>query len=76
MPTSGAAREPYLCLEAPDCKAVIDFLGKYGVTIKATVEINPKTKKHEVYVIVTACDDRATILGEISAEIPKADERR
>ena len=63
-----------LSVEMPDTEATIDFMGQYGCTIKAKLEKNQKTGQFEIYVIVTADDDRNTILGEILAEVPEADQ--
>jgi hypothetical protein len=63
-----------LSVEMPDTEATIDFMGQYGCTIKAKLEKNQITGRVEIYVIVTADDDRNTILGEILAEVPEADQ--
>jgi hypothetical protein len=67
--------EKVLTVEQPDTTAKVDFLGPYGCTITAKLEKN-KTGNFEIYVIVTADDDRNSILGEIVAEVPEADNRR
>lgn len=62
--------ERYLSVEAPDTVAKVDFLGKFGFTVKISTE--EKNGKHFVNVSVAAEDDRNTVLGEIYEEIPKA----
>jgi hypothetical protein len=72
--TKAMAKTRHLTVEMPDTEATIDFMGQYGCTIKAKLEKNQKTGQFEIYVIVTADDDRNTILGEILAEVPEADQ--
>jgi len=59
-------RKQYLCIEWPDNKAVVDFLGPNSCNI--TIE----KEKNSLYICVKGNDDRATILGELSIEVPKA----
>jgi hypothetical protein len=67
-------REPYLSVEPPDTSATVDFLGPHGFAL--TVEVGKsRTGEPEVWVKVTACDDRSTILGEIVAIVPESDRR-
>jgi hypothetical protein len=67
-------RKNYLCIEAPDNTATVDFLGKFGCAVSIKIEKN-RHGKPELYVIAKACDDRSTILGEIVAEVPRANDR-
>ncbi len=61
----------YISVEQPDTEAKVDFMGPYGFTV--TIRHEPNNK---VYVSVIADDDQNTILGEILADIPPADDRR
>lgn len=66
--------EPCLTVEPPCTTATVDFLGDHGCTVKCSLKKNARTGQYEVCVVVTACDDRSTILGEIVAEVPEADQ--
>jgi hypothetical protein len=71
-----AMRDPrYLCIEAPDTSVTIDFLtGAFKCTAKLEVSTN-RHGEPEIYVKVTGCDDRATILIDQVAVIPEPDDR-
>jgi len=66
-------RKNYLCIEAPDTEATIDFLGTHGVVVKAKIEMFKG--KPRIYIIATACNDHATILGEILEYIPESEKQ-
>lgn len=68
----GNRKTPYLSVEAPDCVATIDFMGEYAVSITARREKNAKGET-VIWIKAVACDDRATILGEILEVIPESD---
>lgn len=66
--------KPYLCIEAPDNSATVDFLGKFGCIVTVKIEKN-RQGRPELYVMAKAADDQGTILGEILAEVPRSDDR-
>jgi hypothetical protein len=59
--------ERYMSIEQPDIKAVVDFLGRFGVVVKLTLESN------ELSVQVTGTDDRCTILLDECLTVPESD---
>lgn len=64
----------YLCIEAPDTEATVDFMGKHGVVVTLRLEKN-RHGEPQIYIMAKACDDQGTILGEILATIPESDDR-
>ena len=65
--TAGSIPRRYLQVELPDKTAVIDFMGKYGVSVRLELD------KDQLWVKIIACDDRAEILEDKVYEVPEAD---
>ena len=68
----------YLCVEEPDNKVTVDFLGTNSNKKKdrraCIVELTVEDGKLHVY--ARGCDDRATTLLDEEVELPEEDKRR
>ena len=72
-------REPkYICLEQPDTKVTIDFLGTNSRKKKdrRACLVTVAVENGRLLITAKGCDDRETILCDEAYELPEEDKRR